>query len=255
MAKTLAWGLKKPLVGVNHMEGHALSVFLGGKNFQLSPPAGGFKLPWLILLVSGGHTQLVLTEKWLKYKMLGETRDDAAGEAFDKVAKMLGLGYPGGAKIEQLAKKGNVAAFNFPRPMMSSGDYDFSFSGLKTAVKNTIEPLKKRKKLFLDVKADVAASFQEAVIDVLVDKTIRAAKEYNIKTLVIGGGVSANKTLCVRLEKTLKDNLSRVKFLIPEKKYTNDNAAMIALAGYLRRQAGAIGKWEKVRADAELKLN
>jgi len=282
-AKTLAWGLKKPLVGVNHMEGHIMAALLpmshlrqgyGGQanaKCQMPPfnrlrvtPSGVMvskpEMPALALLVSGGHTQLVLlpasggSAVGGKYKILGETRDDAAGEAFDKVGKMLGLGYPAGAKIEQLAKKGNPAAFNFPRPMIASNDYDFSFSGLKTAVKNTIAPLKERKKLSSNIKADIAASFQAAVIDVLISKTIRAAKDWNTKTLIIGGGVSANKTLCLRLKKSLKENLPGVKFLVPEKQYTNDNAAMIALAGYFRYKAGASGEWEKVQADAELKL-
>jgi len=193
--------------------------------------------------------------KWLKYKIIGRTRDDAAGEAFDKVGKMLGLSYPAGAKIERLAKKGNAFAFNFPSPMIKSNDFDFSFSGLKTAVSNAIELLKqKNKRLSRGKTADVAASFQKAVFEVLISKTVRAAKEYNIKTLIIGGGVAANETLCNRLKSTLNKDLPRVDFLIPRKEYTGDNAVMIALAGYFRQKKGEAGEWEKVRADANLEL-
>lgn len=251
-AKTLAWRLEKPLIGVNHMEGHVLSALISGNNFQFS--ISNFQFPALALLVSGGHTQLVLMEKWLKYKILGETRDDAAGEAFDKVGKMLGLGYPAGAKIEQLAKKGNSIALNFPRPMIASGDYDFSFSGLKTAVKNTIAPFRERKKLSFSAKADIAASFQAAVIDVLVAKAVRAAKEFGAKMVIIGGGVSANQTLRNKLKKCLSEVLPNAVFLAPQREYTNDNAAMVALAGYFRQKAGVGGGWEKVQADADLKL-
>ncbi len=250
IAKTLAWGLGKPLIGVNHMEGHVLSVFLDKKY-----PISNIQYPILALLVSGGHTQMVLMEKWLKYKMLGETRDDAAGEAFDKVGKLFGLDYPAGAKIERLAKKGNPEAFNFPRPMIKSKNYDFSFSGLKTAVKNTIESLRKERKLSRRTIGDIAASFQQAVIDVLVLKTIQAGQEFCVKSLIIGGGVSANQALCNNLKKFLKEDLPDVVFLVPQKEYTNDNAAMISLAGYFRYKIGESGDWKKVQADANLKLD
>ncbi|MBU4338442.1 tRNA (adenosine(37)-N6)-threonylcarbamoyltransferase complex transferase subunit TsaD [Patescibacteria group bacterium] len=257
-AKTLAWGLKKPLVGVNHMEGHIVSSLLETKLKVKSEKLKVFEMPALALLVSGGHTQLVLIESWLRYKILGETRDDAAGEAYDKVAKMLGLGYPGGARIEELAKIGNSKAFNFPRPMEKSGDYDFSFSGLKTSVKYTLDSLKLKLKVLPSVRntyiSDIAASFQAAVIDVLVSKTIRAAQEYKIKTLIIGGGVSINQELRRQLKKSLNKNLPKVKFLAPEKEYSNDNAAMIALAGYFRFKSGEISDWEKVQTEAKLRL-
>lgn len=256
-AKTLAWKWQKPIVGVNHMEGHVLSALISGKNFSAigGSASGGqfsaFNLPALALLVSGGHTELVLIKKWLNYKIIGETRDDAAGEAFDKVGKMLGLGYPAGAKIEQLAKEGDSREFNFPSPMLKSNDYDFSFSGLKTAVLNQLKTLDKKSPGYI---ADIAASFQRAVIDVLVSKTVRAAKEYKTKTVIIGGGVAANETLCNQLRKELKKNLPEAKFLVPKKEYTGDNAAMMALAGYFRRKAGAAGEWEKVQADANMEL-
>ncbi|MDP3057595.1 MAG: tRNA (adenosine(37)-N6)-threonylcarbamoyltransferase complex transferase subunit TsaD [bacterium] len=257
-AKTLAWGLKKPLVGVNHMEGHIVSSLLETNEKRKTKNEKLFELPALALLVSGGHTQLVLIKDWLKYEILGETRDDAAGEAFDKVAKMLGLGYPGGAKIEELAEKGNFKAFDFPRPMAKSRNYDFSFSGLKTSVKYTLESLDLKLKVLPSIRntyiSDIAASFQAAVIDVLADKTIRAAEEYKIKTLIIGGGVSINQALRRELKKSLKEKLPTVKFLAPEKEYSNDNAAMIALAGYFRFKAGEAGNWKSVQADAKLKL-
>lgn len=256
-AKTLAWGLKKPLIGVSHMEGHVFSSLMSGKNFQFS--IFNFQFPALALLVSGGHTQLVLIESWLKYKIIGETRDDAAGEAFDKVAKMLGLGYPGGAKIEELATKGNPKAFYFPRPMIKSADYDFSFSGLKTSVKYTLDSLRLKLKVLPGVRnvynSNIAASFQKAVIDVLTSKTIRAAEEYKIKTLIIGGGVSVNQSLRQELRKKIKENFPKVKFFAPKKEYSNDNAAMIALAGYFRAKSGETSKWEDVQADAKLKLD
>lgn len=257
-AKTLAWGLEKPLIGVNHMEGHLMAVMLPEKkNMESTMP--DIKLPAIALLVSGGHTQLVLIDRWLKYKVLGETRDDAAGEAFDKVAKMLGLGYPGGAKIEELAKKGDPESFDFPRPMIKSADYDFSFSGLKTSVKNTIDSLKLKLKILPTARgaynSNIAASFQAAVIDVLVSKTIRALKEYKAETLIIGGGVSINEALRDKFKKALKENLPKVDFLAPQKEFSNDNAAMIALAGYFRFNAGHVGKRESIQANANLQLN
>lgn len=255
-AKTLAWGLKKPLIGVDHMEGHIMAALLPMTNDKCQMTK--IEFPALALLVSGGHTQLVLIESWLKYKILGETRDDAAGEAFDKVAKMLGLGYPGGAKIEELAKKGNSKAFDFPRPMIKSDDYDFSFSGLKTSIKYTLDSLRLKLKVLPGIRkkyiSDIAASFQQAVMDVLIGKAVRAAKEHKVKTLIIGGGVSVNEALRRGLKKTLKNNLSEVKFLAPRKEYSNDNAAMIALAGYFRHKNGKSGQWEEVQADAGLVL-
>ncbi len=257
-AKTLAQGLGKPLVGVNHMEGHILSSLLERNEKRKTKNEKLFEMPALTLLVSGGHTQLVLMKEWLKYEILGETRDDAVGEAFDKVAKMLGLGYPGGAKIEELALKGDPQAFNFPRPMAKSVDYDFSFSGLKTAVKNTILSLELKLKVLSSVRQknirNIAASFQAAAIDVLVSKTIRAAQEYKIKTLIIGGGVSVNQSLRNELKKALKKDLPAVNFLAPKKEYSNDNAAMIALAGYFRLKNGGAGDWKKVQADAKMRL-
>src|SRR3989344_686008 len=183
-AKALAFALGKPIIALNHHEGHLLSA-LGG-SLQLTT----YNFPALGLVVSGGHTMLVLVEKIGKYKILGATVDDAAGEAFDKIAKIMSLPYPGGPQISRLAKKGNPSAFDFPRPMIDSKNFDFSFSGLKTAVLYFIRDSK-----FNIPNSDLAASVEQAIVDVLVAKTVRAAREYKAKTVLLGGGVSANQKL------------------------------------------------------------
>lgn len=220
-AKVLAYAWDKPLVAVNHLEGHIYSAWLG----QWQPT-----FPALVLLVSGGHTELILMREHGKYKTLGTTRDDAAGEAFDKVAKLLGLSYPGGPEISRLAKEGNKEAIAFPRPMLESGDMDFSFSGLKTAVR-----------VYLDAScakgasiADICASFQEAVVDTLVTKTMRAVSEYHPASLILAGGVSANASLRERLTNSAHEN--HLPFFLPPLSYTTDNAAMIAVAGLFALQ-------------------
>lgn len=209
VARTLAWAWGKPLVAVNHLEGHIYANWLSD---------GKMRFPALVLIVSGGHTELVLMKGHGKYRLLGATRDDAAGEAFDKVGKMLGLGYPGGPAVSKMAARGNVRAVKLPRPMIDSGDYDFSFAGLKTAV------LYETKKRRVNV-ADMCASFEQAVVDVLVAKTIRAAKQYRAKTVLLAGGVAANRRL--------RYALSSIAHL-PDLTYTTDNAAMIAAAGYFK---------------------
>ncbi len=220
LGKTLAWDWKKPLVGVNHLEGHIYSVWLDDPK-----PV----LPALCLVVSGGHTELILMKDYGAYELLGMTRDDAAGEAFDKVAKLLGLEYPGGPKISKQALDGNPGSIEFPRPMINSGDFDFSFSGLKTAVKNHLESSS-------DSVPDVAASFQKAVVDVLVYKTIEAAKEVNPKSVILTGGVSANKMLRDTLAFAVKKFNPSILFHAPDIKLTGDNAVMIAIAGTFRAQ-------------------
>lgn len=230
-AEKLAQEYKAPLIGVNHLEGHIYSPWVrisnqpaGRAGFQF--PISKHVFPLLTLIVSGGHTELVLTEKHMRHKILGETLDDAAGEAFDKVARMLRLPYPGGPEISKLAKKGNPRAINFPRPMINSKDLNFSFSGLKTAV------LYKLRDNTEFSRADVSASFEQAVVDVLVKKTLDAARIYKPKTIALGGGVAANDTL--------RDELSRKLYavghtlLLPEKQFTGDNAAMIAVAAYFK---------------------
>lgn len=216
LAKTLAWVWNKPLVAVNHLEGHVYSSWFQREELP--------ELPALCLLVSGGHTELVLMKAPGQYELLGMTRDDAAGEAFDKVAKLMGLPYPGGPQISRKAKEGNPEAIAFPRPMLKSGDLDMSFSGLKTAVRvylseNPHAPI-----------PDVAASFQKAVIDVIVAKTKKAIETSGAKSLVLGGGVSADWLL----RKSLQTGDLGVPVFIPELSLTGDNAAMIALAGFMR---------------------
>lgn len=223
LGKTLAlvWG--KPLVAVNHLEGHLYSPWLSE-----SKPA----LPSLALIVSGGHTEIVLMKDHLAYEVIGATRDDAAGEAYDKVAKLLGLGYPGGPILSKIARDGDPAAIDFPRPMLESKDFDFSFSGLKTAVAVYL-------KEHPDAPvADVAASFQQAVIDTLVAKTMAAVKKHQPKSLILGGGVSANPLLRVSLDKVLQELNPDITFHAPDMEFTGDNAAMIAAAGYFKAKAG-----------------
>lgn len=216
-AKTLAWAWNKPLVPICHLEGHVYAAWLGE-----SQPV----FPSLCLIVSGGHTELVLMIGHGEFKRIGETLDDAAGEAFDKVAKMISLPYPGGPHLARLAEEGQSTAYSFPRAMLDSGDYNFSFSGLKTSVLYTL------KKLSDPNRADIAASFQEAVVDVLVQKTMRAAREYQPKSIILAGGVAANLELRSRLKKVAGE--IDLPVFVPPLVYSMDNAAMIAVAGYYR---------------------
>jgi N6-L-threonylcarbamoyladenine synthase len=224
MAKGIAMGKDIPLIGVNHLEGHIYSAWVYSSEVQIPPPVPEF--PLIALLVSGGHTEINLMEGHLTYKRLGSTLDDAAGEAFDKVARLLGLSYPGGPSIQKAAVNGNPSAFRFPRANLD-GSLNFSFSGLKTSVLRMVRELEKsRTKLPVE---DLAASFQQAVVDVLYQKTIQAAKQHKVKNIIVAGGVSANQLL--------RDTfLSQKNFnvFIPPFKYCTDNAAMIAAAGYFR---------------------
>jgi len=210
------WGI--PYVGVNHLEAHLLAIFLE-KNVQF---------PYIALLASGGHTLLYLVRGIGDYLYLGGTRDDAAGEAYDKVAKLMGLGYPGGRIIDQLAKQGDPKAISFPRARIKKSSYDFSFSGLKTAVFHYLKT--NPKEVWEEQKADIAASFQEAVVDMLVAPTIRIINELNVKRLVLAGGVSANSRLRARTEEIGQETGVEVHF--PSPRFCTDNAAMVALAGY-----------------------
>lgn len=243
-AKDLAKKWKVPLVGVNHLEGHIYASWL-----ESEPP----KFPILALIVSGGHTELVLMKKHLDYKILGETRDDAAGEAFDKVARMLGLCYPGGPEISKLAEKGNPKAVNFPRPMINSGDFDFSFSGLKTAVLYHLRSHDSIK--FNRARADIAASFQQSVVDVLTKKTADALRKYKPKSLVVGGGVAANHALHSTLNALIKKSFPKISLHISPLRLTGDNAAMIAAAGYFKAKARKFKKPDKIKAIGNLKLS
>ncbi len=244
------WG--KPVIPVNHLEGH-IYTNLFPANWRMSNDQfliSNFFFPALCLIVSGGHTELVLMRRYGDYRVIGETLDDASGEAFDKVAKMLGLGFPGGPIISRLAGKGNTHAFNFPRPMLHSKDFNFSFAGLKTAVLYTLRDLGR---LGDRAKRDVAASFEQAVVDVLVAKTIRAAKQYRVKTVMIGGGVAANKRLRVQLGGALCREYPNTYYLTPDTSLTGDNALMISLAGYFNRKKKTA--WRTVQADANLRLD
>lgn len=222
-AKALAFAKQKPLVGVHHIAGHIYANRL----------EEDFQFPLLALIVSGGHTELVLMKDHGNYEVIGETRDDAAGEAYDKVARMLNLPYPGGPHIDRLAAVGE-ANIAFPRAWLEEGSYDFSFSGLKSAVINKIHNAKQRGEVLKD--EDVAASFQESVVEVLTSKTLRAAKQYQVKQVIVAGGVAANKGLRASLETAFKQ--VDIPLLIPPLHLCTDNAAMIAAAGTIAYEHG-----------------
>lgn len=231
VACALGAALDKPVLGVHHLEGHLLSPFLSA-----DPP----EFPFVALLVSGGHTQLMRVDGVGRYEILGETIDDAAGEAFDKSAKLMGLGYPGGPALSRLAEQGDPAAFKLPRPLLHSGNLDFSFAGLKTAV------LTQSKKLGDELqvrKADLAASTEAAIVDVLVKKTLTALKQTGLKRVVVAGGVGANRHLRAQLNAACAAAKVRVHY--PELHLCTDNGAMIAMAAAMRLQAGQ----QEARAD------
>ncbi len=225
--KGLAVATGKPFVGVNHIEGHIYSNFL--ENEELKPP-------FLCLIVSGGHTQIILVKSHLSYQVLGETRDDAVGEAFDKVAKLLGLPYPGGPAIDELARQGDPGAIAFPRGLSGRDTLDFSYSGLKTAVLNYVQALPEKEKQRR--LADICASFQMAAIEVLVQRTIRAARRYQLRQIAVAGGVAANSLLRSLMKQEAEKFHLHVYF--PPQNYCTDNAAMIARAGLEYLKVGRI---------------
>lgn len=225
-AKAMAYTLDIPLVGVNHIEGHLSANYIAHKDL---------KPPFITLIVSGGHTHLVEVKDYGEYEILGRTRDDASGEAFDKVARAMGLGYPGGPIIDRLAKEGNKDAIEFPRAYMDEG-YDFSFSGIKSAVLNYLNAKKMKKEEIIE--ADVAASFQDAVTDVLANKAIKAAKEKGYNIVTLSGGVASNSGLREKIEILGKENGIDVKY--PPGILCTDNAAMIGCAGYYNYIKGRV---------------
>ncbi len=245
-AKALAYGLRIPLIGVNHIEGHVFSVIF--ENPKVEYPA-------LALVVSGGHTNLFFVPEPGQYKVISRTRDDAAGEAFDKVAKMLGLEYPGGPVIERVARDGDAAKIKFTRAKISDGRPDFSFSGLKTAVakhlrENNIQPVALGEKPNQEIK-DLAASFQKSVVDALVGTTATQASEYEVRTLIVAGGVASNMALREAV-KIAADRLN-VPVYFPSKHLSTDNAAMIAAAGYFHLTRGEISGFD-LTADVSMRL-
>jgi len=241
-ARTLASAWKKDLIGINHLEGHIYANWLPGGGFAEAIEKDKWMFPALVLIVSGGHTELLLMKGHGKYTLLGATRDDAAGETFDKVAKLLGLGYPGGPLISAHAEKGDRDAYDFPRPMITSPQVDFSFSGLKTAVLYFLrkQPAENWGEQLVN---DVAASAEKAIVDVLVTKTARAARMTGAKTVVLAGGVAANSYLRQRMGEEF-NGVSEVHYVQPHLKYCTDNAAMIAMAGYFNSVRGKTTNWK-----------
>ena len=239
-AKALAFALKKPLVGVHHIEGHISANYI--ENKELEPP-------FMCLVVSGGHSHLVKVKDYGEYEILGRTRDDAAGEAFDKVARAIGLGYPGGPKIDKVSNEGNPEAIAFPRAKVADSEYDFSFSGLKSAVLNYLNSCEMKGETVN--QADVAASFQKAVVDVLVGHSMTALERYGFKKFVIAGGVASNTHLrTAMVEACRKQN---VEFYHPSPILCTDNAAMIGAAAYYEYQKGVCHDWD-LNAVPNLKL-
>ena len=238
--KSFAYGLNIPFIGVNHMEAHIYSNFI-------EEPAPVF--PFLCLTVSGGHTELVILRGDFQYELIGQTRDDAAGEAFDKVAKMLDLGYPGGPKVDALAKKGNPAAIDFPRSFLDDDPFGFSFSGIKTSV---LYHLRDHGNVLPDRLADICASFQASVVEVLVGKTMAAAKKFGISDIAMAGGVSANSAL--RRSMSEAASHAGLRLFLPKPEYCTDNGAMIAAVGHRKFLHGSFSS-NAVSAAAALELS
>jgi N6-L-threonylcarbamoyladenine synthase len=250
-AKTLSYVWQKPIVGVNHVEAHLFANFVCERVKSIKFPAIG-------LIVSGGHTQLVLIKDFLKYKLLGETLDDAAGECFDKTARILGLNYPGGPAIaEQAAKlkaESRKLKAGLPSPMINSKNFDFSFSGLKTAVLYDFKKCSSEKKKSKKYIQEISWEIQQAIIDVLIFKTIKAAEKYRVKTILLGGGVIANKELRKQFRAKIRKEESSYKLRIPNLKFCGDNAAMIALLGFYYFKKGKIDSWENLKIKPDLRL-
>ncbi len=262
-ARTLSYAWNIPLVAVNHIEGHIHSVETSNSKFLISD------FPALALVVSGGHTELILMRDHGDYEILGSTKDDATGECFDKVAKLLGLPYPGGPEISKFATTGKTDAIAFPRPMLKENNFDFSFAGLKTAALYwlrdnklgalPVHPWQIPAGIFGQIPDDptindFCASFEQAIVDVLVGKTLRAAQQINPKTIILAGGVAANKKLREILRRAINTHFPDAKYLIPDIEYSMDNGAMIAIAGYYRALKKKFIDWEKIEADPNWKI-
>ena len=238
-ARTFAYAWKKPVFSVNHLFGHIYANFIdNGGNHKVEFPA-------IALVVSGGHTDLVLMRNHRDIAWLGGTRDDAAGEAFDKTGRLMGLSYPAGPQIEKLAAQQTMDKYHFPKPLIDSTDFDFSFSGLKTAV---LREIQKTKKLDGDTVSAICFSLQKAVFDILISKTLIAAKKYNAKSILLGGGVAANQTLRIKFETELKNQVLNAKLNVLDKILCTDNAAMIAAAAYFNYESTT---WNNIHADPE----
>lgn len=251
-ALNLIWNI--PIVPVNHMEGHVLSVLIDSKKTETQEiQLSDFEFPTLALLISGGHTELVLIKDWLHYEKIGATRDDAVGEAFDKTARLLGIPYPGGPEISRLAQSGvKRDDIKLPRPMIATDDYDFSFSGIKTSVLHLV---KKLGEIDEQTKCDVSREFETAVTDVLVAKTQKAIEEFNIKNLIIGGGVSANTYIKSEMKKMLEENKYGVNLFVPDSHLSTDNSVMIGIAGMFQIHSGKqLPSPESLRAESNLSL-
>lgn len=255
-AKSLSYFLDLPIIGVNHLEGHLYSSFLKAEEFGKFSINNKNLFPVISLIISGGHTELVYVKNVGNYQIIGRTLDDAVGESFDKVSRLLNLGYPGGPIIDKIAKDGDFDKIKFPIPLIHSKDYNFSYSGLKTAVlyylrDNHLDFSKMNNKLS-KIQKDIAASFEKAAIEALVKKTIKAANDFKVKTILIGGGVSANSYLQARFNKIQEE--TNLKILFPQKEFITDNAAMIGLAGYLNYKL-LKKKDELFSLDAQSNLN
>jgi N6-L-threonylcarbamoyladenine synthase len=261
-SKTLAWAFKKPIIGVNHLEAHFLSFLLPDENQKKIISQKDLKqiFPAIGLIVSGGHTLLIYAQKIGDYRLIGETRDDAAGECFDKTSRILGLGYPGGPAIAKEAQKVKINELKeiknevkLPRPMINSPDFDFSFSGLKTAVLYAYQKISSSQKR--KMKTYFAYEIEDAITDVLVKKTISAAKYFQTKSIILGGGVTANKVLRDKMNEAAKNN--NLNLYLPLLKYTTDNAMMVSLAGFfdsLKNKNINQNSWHNLEADANLKI-
>ena len=243
-ARTLSYVLKKPLLRINHIEGHICSAWA-------APEASKINFPAVALVVSGGHTELIKVSKFGTYSLIGKTRDDAVGEAFDKTAKILGLPYPGGPEISKAALSGNDRTYNFPRAMMQTGNFEFSYAGLKTSVLYTV---KEHRRLTKKQVADICASFQTAALEPLVKKTAWAVRKVGAKSVVLGGGVAANKQLRSMLQTMVAHDLPGVDYIEPALSLCMDNGVMIAIAGVFRAKRKDFIHWQKIQADPNWEL-